>query len=248
MTAHTHTAGKFAHSWLERELLYRITELYFGEEASPQRAHLLYYSGWRPVTRPPADRCTTVARWDSWRYQSHWCPAGRGRCPGSQCPNGPNTPPPPHTEDGKREGERGKGHVSQTSRLKQYSRAVCLFWDATKVHESLCKTWTQKLEVLLAAGKILSEKWTSLHASLVLCSLMRSQRKWWFFCNHCSLKHKQPNMGNNSVPSMSLPRLVFSVKFTARRSTAIVRIRGLVPIGPHFLKYVCSWSTVRHFG
>lgn len=47
---------------LEKHELFSITELYFGEEASPQRAHLLYCSGWRPAMRPPTDRCTTVAR------------------------------------------------------------------------------------------------------------------------------------------------------------------------------------------
>lgn len=50
----------------------------------------------------------------------------------------------PYWRRKKRERERGKGHVSQTLRWKQNSQTVCLFWDATKVHESLCKTWTQK--------------------------------------------------------------------------------------------------------
>lgn len=198
------------------------------------------------MTRPPADRCTTVTRWDSWHCRSRWCPAERGRCPGSQCPNGPNTPPPPHTEDGKRERERGKGHVSQTLRLKQNSQAVCLFWDAPKVHESLCKTWTPKTGGAYHSWNTPCGE-RNKFACVTPCVLpsLRSQRKRCFLC---SLKHTLPNMGNNSVPSMRLPRLEFSVKLNTQHSTAIVRIRGLVPFGPPFLKYVCSWSTARHFG
>lgn len=128
-----HFDAEHVHDWLESNIS-RITELYFGEEASPQRAHLLYCSGWRSATRPTNGRCTTVTRWDSWRCRSRWCPAGRGRCPGSQCPNGPNTPPPPHTGDGKREGERGKRSRYSNIEIKA-SQAGCLFWDAIKVHE-----------------------------------------------------------------------------------------------------------------
>lgn len=134
---------------------------------SPQRAHLLYCSGLRSVTHPLADRCTTVARWDSWHCRSHWCPAGRGRCPGSRRPNGPNTPPPPHTVDGKREGERGKGRINQTSRLKQNSQDDLFFWDATEQHAVLCKTWPLRTGVLLTAGKILG--WDANKSACVTC-------------------------------------------------------------------------------
>ena len=47
---------------------------------------------------------------------------------------------------------------------------------------------------------------------------------------------------------MRLQQFVFSVKITAQRSSAVVRIRGSVPIGVCCLKYVCSWISVGHFG
>lgn len=133
----------------------------------------------------------------------------------------------PYWRRKKRGREREKGHVSQTSRLKQNSQAaLCLFfWDATKVHESLCTTWTQKkkLEVLITAGRILSEKWTSLHASLVSVALLSCAiTKEMKF----SLKH------GKRVPSAKVCRSV----------QPLLELGGLAPLGPPFLKYVCCWS------
>lgn len=187
------------------------------ECSSPQTAHLLYCTGWRLGTRLPDGRCTTVTRWDSWRCQSRWCPAGRGRCPKSQCPSGPNTPPPPHTEHGKRDRERGKGHVSQTLRSEQNSQAVSFFW-GKKIKSQQCKSRfvqqePKKLEVPITAGDILGENPACVRHCRLLLSL-RSQRIC-FLCNQSSMKHTLPNMGNGSVPLMTLPRPMFSVKFSA---------------------------------
>lgn len=119
---------------------------------SPRRARRRCCSGWRRAKRPPPGRCTTAARWDSWRCRSRWCPAVRGRCPGSRCPVGPNTPPPAHTEGGNRE----EGRVSQTAHQRELPGGFALFQTTLK-----CSTFSLKLkqlEVAIAAGRSFSQK------------------------------------------------------------------------------------------
>lgn len=146
----------------------------FRTETSPRTARLLCCSEWRPATRWPTDRCTTAARWGSWRCQSRWCPAGRGQCPGSRCPDGPNTPPPPHTEDGKREGEV----------------TLVKHWDQSSIPRSLGSFGIQKNST--------SHKDHSWVKVFLFCFALSSG-----WCYLCSLKHKRGD-GSPSTTPMSL--------------------------------------------
>lgn len=119
----------------------------------------------------------------------------------------------------KRQRERGKGHVSQTLRSEQNSQAVSFFEKKIKSQQYKSRFVEQepkKLEVPITAGEILGENPAcARHCWLVLS--LRSQRIC-FLCNQCSMKHTLPNMGNDSVPLMRLPRPVFSVKLLETRA------------------------------